>query len=229
MDQPIFDEISNQTNIYGHEKSGLALNTSACETEQFIGLHMIMSVFKMPSYRMFWSNATRYPTVADCMSRKRFDTLRTYVHMNDNVNLKEKGQPGYDPCFKFRPVYYDKVRGNCLKVENEEVHSIDEQIIPFKGRLAMKQYIKNKPHKWGIKVFARAGVSELVYDFEVYTGKGTVANDNGIGVGGEVVLRLVRSIANDINAKCFFDNWFTSLELLVKLKDVGIWSTGTIR
>ena len=125
-----------------------------------------MSVFKMPSYRMFWSNATRYPTVADCMSRKRFDTLRTYyyVHMNGNVNLKERGQPGYDPCFKFRPVY-DKVRGNCLKVENEEVHSIDEQIIPFKGsrlslqgkqiipfkgRLTMKQYIKNKPHKWGI-------------------------------------------------------------------------------
>ena len=33
MDQPIFDEISNQTNIYGHAKSGLALNISAREIE----------------------------------------------------------------------------------------------------------------------------------------------------------------------------------------------------
>ena len=64
----------------------------------------------------------------------------------------------------------------------------------------------------------------------MFTGKGTVANDNGVGVGvgAEVILRLGRSIANDINAKCFFDNWLTSLGLLIKLKEVGIWSTGTI-
>ena len=28
--------------------------------------------------------------------------------------------------------------------------------------------------------------------FEVYTGKGTVANDNGVGVGGQVVLRCTQ-------------------------------------
>ena len=30
-------------------------------------------------------------------------------------------------------------------VEPEERHSIDEQIIPFKGRSSLKQYNKNKP------------------------------------------------------------------------------------
>ncbi|KAI5107681.1 piggyBac transposable element-derived protein 3-like, partial [Silurus meridionalis] len=89
----------------------------------------------------------------------------------DNTNVKQKGEPGYDPLFKVRPVL-EKVRANCLKVEPEENHSIDEQMIPFKGKIGMKQYIKNKPHKWGIKVFTRAGVTGLVYDFEVYTGKG---------------------------------------------------------
>ena len=76
----------------------------------------------------------------------------------------------------------------------------------------MKQYIKNMPHKWGIKVFTRAGVCGIVYDFELYTGKGTVVNGSGLGVGGEVVVRLLRDIPNGLNYKCFFDNWFTSPE-----------------
>ena len=34
-----------------------------------------------------------------------------------------------------------------------EYVTIDEAMIPFKGRLGFKQYIKDKPTKWGIKVF----------------------------------------------------------------------------
>ncbi|KAI5092252.1 piggyBac transposable element-derived protein 3-like [Silurus meridionalis] len=161
------------------------------------------------------------------MGRKRFDNLRTYIHMNDNTNVKQKGEPGYDPLFKVRPVL-EKVRANCLKVEPEENHSIDEQMIPFKGKIGMKQYIKNKPHKWGIKVFTRAGVTGLVYDFEVYTGKGTVTNERGLGVAGEVVLRLVSEVPKGLNYKCFFDNWFTSPELIVELKKMGILTVATI-
>lgn len=47
-------------------------------------------------------------------------------------------------------------------------------IIPFKGRCLYKQYIKGKPHKWSRKVFCQSGISGIVYDFEVYGGKGTV-------------------------------------------------------
>ena len=60
----------------------------------------------------------------------------------------------------------------------------------------MKQYIKNKPHKRGINVFIRAGVCGIVYDFEVYTGKGTGVNERGLGIGGEVVVRFLRDIPN---------------------------------
>ena len=35
---------------------------------------------------------------------------------------------------------------------NEQV-SIDEAMIPFKGRLGFKHYMKDKHNKWGIKVF----------------------------------------------------------------------------
>uniref|UniRef100_A0A6Q2ZH78 PiggyBac transposable element-derived protein domain-containing protein n=1 Tax=Esox lucius TaxID=8010 RepID=A0A6Q2ZH78_ESOLU len=227
MDKSVFKHISHQSNLYAVMKNGPELKTTPSEIEQFIGLHILMTVVRRPSYRMYWQTATRYGPIATVMGRKQFDNMRTYIHMNDNTNVKQKGEPGYDPLFKVRPVL-EKVRANCLKVEPEENHSIDEQMIPFKGKIGMKQYIKNKPHKWGIKVFTRAGVTGLVYDFEVYTGKGTVTNERGLGVAGEVVLRLVSEVPKGLNYKCFFDNWFTSPELIVELKKMGILTVATI-
>lgn len=99
-------------------------------------------------------------------------------------------------------------------------HSIDEQMIIFKGKIGTKQYIKNKPKKRGIKVF--------IYDFEVYIGKETVTNERGLGVAGEVVLHLVSEVPKGLDYKCFFDNWFTSPELIVELKKMGILTVATI-
>ena len=45
--------------------------------------------------------------------------------------------------------------------------SVDEAMIPFKVRLGIKHYMKDKPTKWGIKVFALAdaktGYNESMY------------------------------------------------------------------
>ena len=68
----------------------------------------------------------------------------------------------------------------------------------------------------------------IVYDFEVYTGKRTVVNERGLGVGGEVVVRLLRDIPNGLNYRCLFDNWFLSPELFAELKQMGIMAVGTI-
>lgn len=49
----------------------------------------------------------------------------------------------------------------------DEDNSVDEQIIPLKGRSYIKQYNKGKLHKWGFKVLTRAGASCIIYDFEI--------------------------------------------------------------
>ncbi|KRX34231.1 hypothetical protein T05_6242 [Trichinella murrelli] len=43
-----------------------------------------MAVSEMPRYRMYWANQTRMDTVANCMSRNRFETLLRFLHFNDN-------------------------------------------------------------------------------------------------------------------------------------------------
>ena len=47
---------------------------------------------------------------------------------------------------KVRPLL-NMLREACLKVEPEEKMSNDEQIIPFKGKNKLKQYIPKKPKK----------------------------------------------------------------------------------
>lgn len=99
----------------------------------------------------------------------------------------------------------------------EERHSVDEQMIAFKGRSHLKQYVRNKPHKWGFKVFTRAGASGLMYDFEIYQGKGTCP-ETGLGFSGDIVMALTSELPEEKNFKVYFDNWFSSLQLSVTLK-----------
>ena len=59
--------------------------------------------------------------------------------------------------------------------ENYTVHqpvTIDEAMIPYKGGLSFKQYMKNKPTKWGIKVFVLSDATNgYIYRLQIYTGK----------------------------------------------------------
>lgn len=99
----------------------------------------------------------------------------------------------------------NQLKKNMKAVAPEERQSIDEQIIPFKGRSPLKQYMKSKPHKWGYKVFTRAGVSGIMHDFIIYEGKGT-AHDNGFGISGDLVIDLVKDLPENRNHQLFFDN-----------------------
>lgn len=50
-----------------------------------------------------------------------------------------------------------------------------------------------------------------------------------MGISSDVVLYLAKSLPKDKNFKLYFDNWFTSVSLLISLKEIGIFATGTVR
>lgn len=141
--------------------------------------------------------------------------------------MKSRNDPEYDKLYKVRPLL-DCLSNYMKTLEPEEYQAVDEQIIPFKGRNHLKQYVKNKPHKWGYKVFMRAGSSGLMYDFRIYEGRGT-CEEVGLGFSGDIVMALCQTIPEGKNFKIFFDNWFSSLQLSIALKEKGILSLGTIR
>ena len=127
--------IVENTNLYSVQKSGKNINTTVDEIKTFIGMRMLMGIIKLPSYRNYWSSALRYPSIADVMSRNRFEVLTRYLHFVDN----DSDHDNNDKLFKIRPMLVG-VRNECVKIEPEEHHSIDEQIIPSKTK-----YTKIRP------------------------------------------------------------------------------------
>ena len=224
------DLVVENTNLYSTQKSGFSIKTSRSEIEQYIGMHIKMGVIRLPAYTHYWSNEMRYPPIADIMPLKRFQTLRKFLHFVDNVTFKEGVS---DKLFKIRPIVED-LRNQCVLVEPEEVHSIDEQIVPSKTRFTtIRQYNPKKPQKWGFKNLVRAGASGIVYDFYIYAGR---TNDDNAGEDflslpkcAQVVARLCKDLPSNRNHQVFFDNWFTTLDLLIYLKKKGILASGTVR
>ena len=219
--------IAYQSNVYATQKDGKVLSTSFGEIEQFIGTLLLTGVFSCISYRSYWTNFCRFNMIADVMSRNRFELLLRYIHFNDNTNMKPREHPQYNPLFKISTLL-DRFRSAMQSIEPKEMHAIDEQMIPFKGRSSRKQYMKKKPYKWGFKVFAQAGTSGIIYDFEVDTRK-SMQWPGELGVSGNVVLRLIQNFNAASNFEEFFDNLFSLVGLVECLKQKKIWTVGIIR
>jgi hypothetical protein len=103
------------------------------------------------------------------MSFNRFSKLRNALHL---VDITQRPDNNNDRLWKVRDLY-NSILGRCRELPLETDLCVDEQMVPFKGQINIKQYIKNKPKKWGIKIFILAGKSGLVYDFLIYQGAST--------------------------------------------------------
>ena len=79
----------------------------------------------------------------------------------------ERGEPEFDILFKVREFLDNLNRNFESHADPEQIMSVDEQMIPFKGRHSLKVYMKNKPSKWGIKVWGLAGQTGYVRKFNI--------------------------------------------------------------
>lgn len=196
--------------------------------EQFMGTLMLMGVYRVPQMRMFWQEPTRCPAVADNFPRKKFENVKRNLHFNNNVTMPVRNSSQFDKLYKIRPLLENIVSKFRVLPLQEKV-SIDEQMIPTHGRSPVRQYMPNKPHKWGIKVWALCGVTGMCYNIDVYTGK-SLASHGEYGLGGNIVLQLLQDVVPKCeNHKIAFDNYFTSLPLLHRMHVDGWLAVGTIR
>ena len=121
------------------------------------------------------------------MSRDRFKALMGMLHIVDPLTE--------DPRNKLRKVESFvndfKTRCNILYQPNQNV-SVDERMVKSRHRSGIRQYIKDKPTKWGIKLWVLAD-SETGYtcDFDIYIGKaaGRTISENGLGY--DIVTKLI--------------------------------------
>lgn len=220
-------EMSTFTNIYALQKGATFKHADPEEILKLIGVHILMGIMKFPQLRMYWNSALKVNSISSCMTRDRFFQLRTNLHLIDNNTIPSNCE---DKLIKVRPII-DAVRKRCLQIPVEEVVSVDEQMIPFKGHFSVKQYIKNKPKPWGIKIFVLAGKTGFPYDFIVYQGASTNISSFDkvtLGFGAATVLHLIKRLSQP-GHQLYFDNYFSTYQLFEILKEKKINATGTVR
>ena len=84
-------------------------------------------------------------------------------------------EPEYDRLSEVRPAIKYLQQSFPERYKSHRENAIDEDMIKFKGRSSIKQYMLMKPVKCGFKVWVRADSnSGYTCNFAVYTGKGTL-------------------------------------------------------
>ena len=186
----------------------------------------------LPSKALFWSagDDLRNQAVYNAMRRDRFDTIMKCLHFNDNCKLDVK-----DKYTKLRPlIQYLKKKFMDLFIPTVAI-SHDEAMIQYFGKHGCKQSIRNKPIRFGYKAWCQNTVTGYLAAFELYQGKthmGVEEMQEKFGKPAATVLELIGEYSNEKKEMpyCFyFDNYFTTVPLLLELKERGYNGTGTIR
>lgn len=222
----IYSRMAEYTNLYAVQQQARFVPTNADEMKVFVGIHIVMGNLHYPRVRNYWESKLQIPLISNNMNVNRFFKLRQNLHFVDAQMRPETN----DRFWKIRPLY-DILRKRCLELPIEENLCIDEQMVPFKGNLNVKQYIRGKPSPWGVKIFALCGSSGIMYDFLIYQGSTTEYKRDYVdvfGLGAGVVLHLAERI-NKQNCKLFFDNYFSNYNLLQYLRNKYIWASCTAR
>ena len=231
-------EIVNETNRYVRQSlQAQGKNPSDWDKKQvtlvkmkaWLGLIMAMSIHKLPAIVDYWKDdwILGVPAFSSIMLRNRFQEILRYLHLNDNETMPQRDQDNYDKLYKVRPFIENLKINFQIQYHPHCEQSIDEAMVKYKGRTVLKQYMPMEPIKRGMKLWCRADChSGYLCDFNVYCGKDKGGLDNGLGYA--VVTDSCQSIYGKYH-KIYFDNFFTSLDLIKDLYSNKTLSCGTVR
>lgn len=200
----------------------------------FLSIIIYMGIVSLPQHDDYWKKGFPYghPFPANTMTRARFEAIMWSLHMSDPTkkeeNDRKRNTPEYDKLFNIKPLYTDIVAACKSFFQPYRDISIDERMVPSKARISIKQYHKDKPTKWGYKLYVLADSSTgYTWNFFVYSGKGSIASEQGLGYTSVMDLMPFSLLGSGYSL--YVDNFYTSPELFTDLVAKNTQACGTIR
>lgn len=232
------DEVINllveNTNLYiNFIKSNFKRERAARETDEheiraLLGLLILGGVYRSAhlNFQDLWDKDGP-PIFSITMSCERFLFLLRSLRFDDKSSRNNR--LSIDKLAPIRSLL-SVIQENFLKPYTpSEFLTIDEQLIPFRGRCSFRQYIPNKPKRYGIKVFAMVDAKTYYcLKFEIYAGKqpqGSFASSNS---PEDIVLRLIEPVDGS-GRNITTDNWYSSIPLATSLLDRNLTFIGTLK
>jgi hypothetical protein len=152
------------------------------------------------------------------MSRDRFLLLLRCFRFTQNPTDHSENIPN-DRLFKIHPlINYFNTKMNTIYYPNKEL-SLDESMVLWRGRLIFRQYIQNKRHNYGVKLYMLTEPNGLIIKVAVYTG---ILDDlGGKGHAANVVLHVMSKKLNNGHS-IYMDNFYNSIDLAEQLLQKNI-------
>ncbi|CAK1581773.1 unnamed protein product [Parnassius mnemosyne] len=125
------------------------------ELKLFFSIIIHMSLVHKESFDAYWSTREiiHTPYAAKLMNRDRFRAIYSCLHLNDNSKYIPRGQDNYDAFFKLRPYFDELCRLCATSFYPGESLTIDEGTCGFRGRVHFRVFNKDKPDKYGMKIY----------------------------------------------------------------------------
>ena len=157
------------------------------------------------------------------MSRTRFLGLMALLHVVDTA----AETPG-DNLRKVQS-FVTHFESRCVALyQRRKQVAINEHMVKSSHRSGIRQYVRDKPTKWGIKLWVLADSSNgYTKDFNIYIGKDAARGVSELGLGHDVVVKLMSPYYYQ-GYLLYIDSFYTSVHLMKHLFQHGVLATGTI-
>lgn len=220
--------ITTESMRYARQKNHQTFDLDDSSLDVFIGILILSGYHSLPRERLYWcrDEDVEVNFVSKHMSRNRFEEIKRFLHVanNDDADTNDK-------LYKIRPIL-DATNKNLQQFGIFSKYlSIDEEMVPYFGHHSAKMFMRSKPVRFGYKLWVMASDSGYPYHVQVYCGKNKSGADQmeQFGLGHRVVTSLLAIVDDPLKHEVFFDNFFTSYDLLAYLQKENIKATGTVR
>jgi len=186
---------------------------------KFLGLVILMGQVRKENIRDYWSTdpTISTPIFPRTVSRNRFESVWQAWNFSDNSQQTQDS--GW--LFKIWPMYEYFVQKFRSVYSPKQELSLDEAMIPWRGRLKFRTYNSGKTTKYGVLMrMVCESLSGYICNMEVYSAEGKKLED-------AVLSLLDRNLGH--NHHIYQDTFYNSVRLAQTLLDRNVRVCGTMR
>lgn len=220
--------LSQQNLLKDHSRLKKWVPVTISEMYGFLAIILNMGIITVPDIGSYWSTSwvSQISFFRKLFSRNRFEIILWMLHVSSI--------PTGDTPKRLHKV--DILLNALVTNFKKNMHpssnlSVDETMVGFRGRFGAKQYIPNKPNKYGIKAFTIADSKNgYILDTLLYTGADTLDNSDPqyshLPQPSRVVLTLFSDYLEQ-GRTLYTDRYYTSIPLAQTLESHRTSFTGT--
>ena len=202
LDEDMLKKITGYTNVYITQVSGNysrernAKTTDEVEIRSFIGLLLLAGFYRGGHLNLkdLWNtDGFGVEIFHTTMSLYRFLFLLRCIRFDNILSREERRK--VDKLAAVREIF-ELFLENCRSLYSvSEYTTVDEQLVPFRGRCSYRPYIPSKPAKYGLKIFTLCDAkSWYALDMEIYVGTQPDGPFKTSNSPKDVVIRLSKTI-----------------------------------